>query len=183
LFLDTQSGLSVSRKLKVREGCLGIDHHNGTLAVSFYDPPAIQVLDMNGHILHQIIDTTVLKYPRYVSLSNNKERMYVSDWENEAVYEFTREGHLTKTIKNEEMGRPAGMTVTDGDYVVVCYPNKSDKVGVIVPRTREMQYIYLQDVGRPVSILIVEDKGKLFISERFDSENCSVIKMLDFKKT
>jgi hypothetical protein len=181
MFINTQNGLSISHSLQVRKGCCGIDHHNGIMAVTFSEPAAVQVLDMEGHILHRVSDTSPLGYPRYVSLNNNNESMYVSDWKKNAVYEFTLTGHLKTTIKSKEMEYQCDLTVTTCGNVAVCDPNKSDKIGVIVPGTREPLPLYVQNVLNPYSLVICEDQGKLFISEHRHSKECNYIKEYDLK--
>jgi hypothetical protein len=87
---------------------------------------------MEGHILHQVSDASILKDPINVSLGNDNESMYVSDWKNNAVYEFTLTGHLKTTITNKRMNSPVGLTVTNCGNDAVCDPNKSDYVSVIL---------------------------------------------------
>ncbi|XP_060576978.1 uncharacterized protein LOC132734291 [Ruditapes philippinarum] len=181
MFINTQNGLSVSHSLRVRKGCCGIDHHNGIMAVTFSKPAAVQVLDMEGHILHQVSDTSILADPCYVSLSNDNESMYVSDWKNKTVYEFTLIGHLKTTIKSKEMKCPCALTFTNCGNVAVCDPDISDKIGVIVPGTRELLPLYVQNVLNPFALLICEDQGKLFISEHYKSKECNYIKEYDLK--
>ncbi|XP_060551647.1 uncharacterized protein LOC132713179 [Ruditapes philippinarum] len=181
MFINTQNGLSVSHSLQVGIGCSGIDHRNGIMAVTFIKPAAVQVLDKEGHILHQVSDTSILDRPLYVSLSNDNVSMYVSDWKNNAVYEFTLTGLLKTTIKSKEMKFPCGLTFTNCGNVAACYLLKHDKVGVIVPGTRELLPLYVQNVLMPRSLLICEDQGKLFISEHYESKEPNYIKEYDLK--
>ncbi|XP_060576981.1 uncharacterized protein LOC132734294 [Ruditapes philippinarum] len=181
MFINTQNGLSISHSLQVREGCCGIDHHNGIMALTFSKPAAVQVLDMEGHILHQVSDTSILGCPRCVSLSNNNESMYVSDWENNAVHQFTLTGHLKTTIKSKEMKYPYGLTVANCGNVVVCDADISDKIGVVVSGKSELLPLCVQNVLDPFSLLICEDQGKLFISEHRHSKECNYIKEYDLK--
>jgi hypothetical protein len=107
--------------------------------------------------------------------------MYVSDWKNNVVHEFTLTGHLKTTIKSQEIENPHGLTVTDCGNVAVCDPDKSDKIGVIVPGTRELLPLYMQNVLRPFCLLICKEQGKLFISEYYKSKECNYIKEYDLK--
>jgi hypothetical protein len=79
-----------------------------------------------------------------VSISDDNKNMFVSDIGNEAVHEFTIKGVLKDTTKSEKMGSPLGLTVTDCGCAVVCYPGKSDKVGLVVYGTRKILPSYLQ---------------------------------------
>jgi hypothetical protein len=151
------------------------------MAVTFVDPPAVQVIDMEGHILHQVSDTSILAVPRYVSLSNDNESMYVSDWKNNAVYEFTLIGHLKTTIKSKEIESPHGLTFTNCRNVAVCDPNKSDKIGLFVPFTKELLPLCIENMLHPHSLLFCEELGKLFISEHCRSRKSHYIKEYDLK--
>ncbi|XP_060580570.1 uncharacterized protein LOC132737322 [Ruditapes philippinarum] len=133
VFLNTQNGLTESHSLNVRKGCVGINHRNGILAVAFLNPPAVQVLDMEGQILHEVRDTSILKYPMYVYLSTDNKYMFVSDSGSGVVYKFTLQGELVSQWETENNGTPAGLTVTNCGCAVVCYAMKSDLLGVIVP--------------------------------------------------
>jgi hypothetical protein len=104
LFLNIQKELSVSHSLTIRERCTGIDYKNDMVAVSFIDPPAVQISDMGGYILHEVVDANILMRSLCVSLSNTKEGIFVSDWDNTAVYEFTINGHLKSTFKFQRWG-------------------------------------------------------------------------------
>ncbi|XP_060580576.1 uncharacterized protein LOC132737327 [Ruditapes philippinarum] len=181
LFVNTQSGLTESHSLDVRKGCYGIDHRNGVLAVSFIKPPAVQVLDMEGHILHEVRDTSILKYPRFVYLSTDNEYMFVSDLDNRAVYKFTLHGELISQNKTENNDKPAGLTVTNCGCAVVCYPKKSDSLGVIVPGTREILPFNAQHVLKPLYINISEEQNKMFISEIRNSMDSNLIKIFELK--
>jgi hypothetical protein len=181
MFINTQNGLSVSHSLQVRKGCAGIDHHNGIIAVTFCKSPAVQILDIKGHVLHQVSDTSILGVPLYVSLSSENESMYVSDYKNNAVYEFTLTGHLKATIKSKKMEFPHGLTFTNCGNVAICDPCESDNIRVIVPGTRELLPLYVQNVFNPCSLLLCEDQGKLFITEHHQSKGRNFIKEYDLK--
>lgn len=179
LFLNTQNGLSVSHSLTVRERCTGIDYKNDMMAVTFIDPPAVQILDIGGHILHKVMDTSILMRPLCVSLGNTKESMFVSDWDNNEVHEFTINGHLKSSFKVSDMEHLAGLAVTTCGLIVVCSPDKRDTVGVIVPDTKEIIPMCVQHAVNPASILICEEQRKLFISEFYKSKDCKYIKEYD----
>ncbi|XP_060579509.1 uncharacterized protein LOC132736400 [Ruditapes philippinarum] len=181
LFLTTQSGLIKSHKTSVRHACMGIDHRDGIMAVTFWNPPAVQVMDTKGQILLDLVDTSILEYPQFISLTNNNKSILVSDLGTKAVYEFNLKGELQATNKSVKMGKPAGITVTNCGCAVVCYIGNSDKAGLIVPETRKILPFSLDNVILTLSILISEEQRKLFISEHETSKDCNFIKMFDYK--
>ncbi|XP_060607806.1 uncharacterized protein LOC132759945 [Ruditapes philippinarum] len=181
VFVNTHNGLTESHSLDVRKRCAGIDHRNGILAVAFTKPPAVQVLDMEGHILHEVRDTSMIKYPRYVNLSTDNEYMFVSDTEGGAVYKFTLQGKLISQNKTENNDKPLGLTVTNCGCAVVCYQMKSDSIGVSVPGSEEILPFHLQHVLKPINIYISEDQNKMFIRELRNSMDGNFIKIFELK--
>jgi hypothetical protein len=184
MFLNTQNGLTESYRLDVREWCQGIDHRDGKIAVSFVEPPAVQVIDKEGNILHEVGDTSMLKYPHLVSLSRNNESIFVTDLKNSAVYEFNLKGNLQSINKRGSMNLPAGLTVTNRGYVVVCYLDKSDMFGVIVPGTTHIFPLHtrtLHDSFQPYSVIISEKQRKMFMSESSFSKYCNYIKIFELE--
>ena len=136
---------------------------------------------MVGHILHEVKDTSILKCPEYVCLSNDNERMFVSDPRNAAVYEFTLKGHLINTMKSKEMKTLTGITVTNSGEVVVCDPSISDRVGVIIPGYRETIPLILEHVQEPASVLICEGQKIMFIREHDQGKDANNIKLFHLK--
>ena len=179
LFLNTQHGLTISHSLNVREGCWGTDYYNGKMAVSFVKPSAVQVLDMEGHILHELVDTSILTRPARLALSNKS--IFITDSFNDAVYEFTLNGQLKTTIKSSDMKLPAGITYTSCGSVVVCYSKEKTKVGIIVPGTTEILPFKLQHAIMPYSVLICQENKKMYIGELDISQDCNLIKLYDLK--
>ncbi|XP_060555784.1 uncharacterized protein LOC132716508 [Ruditapes philippinarum] len=181
LFVNTQSGLTESHSLNVGKGCQGIHHRNGIMAVAFTKPPAVQVLNMEGHILHEVRDTSILKYPVFLHLSNANEFMFVSDRDNRAVYKFTLQGELISQNKTENNNIPTGLTVTNCGCAVVCYYRKGDCLEVIVPGSREILPFNARHVLDPLYISISEEQNTMFISEFLTSVDCNFIKIFKLK--
>ncbi|XP_060559776.1 uncharacterized protein LOC132719861 [Ruditapes philippinarum] len=180
LFLNTKVGLTESHSLNVRQGCYGIDHRNGIMAVSFVEPPAVQVINMEGDILHEVRDTGILEFPQFICLNTNNESIFVSDSDNNALYEFTVNKQL-KAVNKTDMGPPFGITVTNCGSVFVCYPFKSEMIGVIVPGTTQITHFHIRDALEPTSIIVSEEEQRVFISESNYSEDCNFIKVIDLK--
>ncbi|XP_053374354.1 uncharacterized protein LOC128546950 [Mercenaria mercenaria] len=176
LFVSTNNGLSESHSLKVRYGCAGIDHHSSKIAVSFYSPPAIQVLGMKGHILHEVSDTSIFKSPYYICMSNDNEGMFVSDVGKHSVYELKIDEELKTTIKSESLTYPAGLVMTTNGTVVVC---GRKRVNMIVPGTSEILPLMQEIIT--ASILVCEEQNKMYISKNLDKVEASFIKIFDLK--
>jgi hypothetical protein len=75
------------------------------------------------------------------------------------------------------MGHLAGLTVTNCGLIVLCSPDKSDKLGIIVPDTKEIIPMYVQQAVN----LICEVQRKLFIIESYKSKDCNYIKEYNLK--
>jgi hypothetical protein len=136
---------------------------------------------MEGHNLHEVRDTSILKYPIFVYLSTDNKSMFVSDKDNRAVYKFTLQGDLISQNKTENNDKQAGLTVTNCGCADVCYPMKSDLLGVIVPGMRAIRSFNVQHVLKPHSINISVEQNKMIISESRLSVDCNFIKIFDIK--
>ncbi|XP_045188247.2 uncharacterized protein LOC123546124 [Mercenaria mercenaria] len=180
LFMSTKNGLSESHSLEVRNGCRGIDHHNGVIAVSFIGPPAVQILNMKGDILHEVKDTSMFQRPEYIAFRGDKS-IVVSDCGKHAVYELTVDGQLKATMTSENLKSPGGLAVTSNGTVVVCDQGNSGRVSMIIPDTREILPLFVQHDQKPSSILVCEESNKLFICEDSSSDDCNYIKMYNLK--
>ncbi|XP_045188304.2 E3 ubiquitin-protein ligase TRIM71-like [Mercenaria mercenaria] len=180
LFISTKNGLSDSHSLEVREGCAGIDHLNGVIAVSFTEPPAVQILNMKGDILHEVKDTSMFKYPQYIAFRGDKS-IVVSDLHKHAVYELTVDGHLKAIMTSENLKSPGGLAVTSNGTVVVCGQNNSGSLSMIVPDTREILPLFIQHVQKPRTILICEESNKMFLCENYTADDRNHIKMFDLR--
>ncbi|XP_053406433.1 uncharacterized protein LOC128559233 [Mercenaria mercenaria] len=164
LFMSTKNGLTESHSLKVRTDCRGIDHRNGIIAVSFIIPPAVQILNMKGDILRTVKDTSMFVYPTYIAFRGDKS-IIVSDCCKHEVYELTIDGHLKATMTSENLKSPRGLAVTSNRTVVVCGEDDNGRVSMIVPDTKEILPLFVQNVQKPMSILVCEGDNKLFVCE------------------
>ncbi|XP_045167572.2 protein wech-like [Mercenaria mercenaria] len=178
LFVDTKNGLSTNNILTVRKNCKGIDYHDGHLVVSFCgSPPAVQILNMNGHILHEISDTHIFQHPCNVAFSKDKKTVFVSDFKKNTVNELEIDGNLNVLVKHENLNRPSGLAMTKSGSVVVCCVGDSDRVSMIDTSTTEVLPLYTQHVEKPESILVREDLNCMYICENRGTVDSNYIKM------
>ncbi|XP_053395676.1 E3 ubiquitin-protein ligase TRIM71-like [Mercenaria mercenaria] len=178
LFMNKRGGLSESHTIKVKQWCRGIDHHNGKIVVSFTCyPAAVEVLNMKGEILHHAdypMSVNCTLY--YLGYSNDGKSFFVSDNGGNTVWELSADGQL-KTKISENLKGPCGLAVTKDGTIVVCNRGDNDKLTLIFPDTRKLQYLFVKNVKNPEAVLICEDSSKMYISEC----NNMHIKVFDLK--
>ncbi|XP_045168887.2 E3 ubiquitin-protein ligase TRIM71-like [Mercenaria mercenaria] len=179
LFVNIENGETEGHSLKVRNRCFGIDHMNGLIAVSFCSPSAIQILNMKGHILHEV--TKMFAWPSYIALSKDCKSMYVSDFHNQSVYELTIDGHLKNTYEGEYLYRPRGLAITNDGNIVVCCPDQNSTVSMIITKTGEILNFPVQHVQKPFTLLLCEDQNKMFICEYNRSADRNYVQIFDLR--
>lgn len=184
VFIKKEKRLSICDILIVRNGCLGIDHRKGVIAVSFSYPPAIQILNIKGDILYEVPDHVYGLFVDlcYIAFSADGKELYVTDPVQKAVNVILIEGEITKSKKHRALNKPMGIAVATDGTVIVCCQSTSDEVKMIIPNTNDIQTLYVQNVEAPCSILLCKEQNKLYISEHFFSRaNNLFVKMFDLK--
>ncbi|XP_045167057.2 tripartite motif-containing protein 66-like [Mercenaria mercenaria] len=164
LFVNTKNGLSESHSLKVRNNCRGIDHRNGVIGLAYGHPPAVQILNMKGDILHEVKDTSLLQYPEFIAVIDDTN-IIISDSYKSAAYHLTIDGHLQVTKKFERLQSIRGLAVTSNGTDVFCCPKNSGRLSIVLPNTGKTLPFYVQHVQKPFNILICEEESNLFLSE------------------
>ena len=117
-FISTSSSKLTKKRMIVVDGdCHGISCHQDKLVVSFYNPPKLQILDLNGNILTTIKGKhDVLKNPLHVTC--DRKSIFVSDWGMKSLMVLTWQGEVTGRYGNMEY--PSGLAMTDKGTILVC---------------------------------------------------------------
>lgn len=176
-FMNIKNELSLSHCFKVTGSCWGIDHLNGLLAVSFCSPPGVQILQINGDILHEVRDTSVLGLPYYIAFNHDYESIYVSDSLKDTLFTFTLDGKLKAKISLKKDSCPMNLAMTSDGTVIICCENISDSLSMIVPDTDTLLQLPIEHVQKPISILFCEDQNKIYIGESKHSTDSNNIKV------
>ncbi|XP_060605372.1 uncharacterized protein LOC132757896 [Ruditapes philippinarum] len=165
LFLNTKNGLTLDRTLRVRKNCRGIDHSNGLLAVTFTSPPTVQVLNLNGKILHQIQDTETFQLPGSVVFTNDSTCLLVSDFGKNTVYKLEINDNLTVHSEFKNLNRPSGLVLAKSNTAIVCCTGDNERLSMINIREKDVQFLNTNHVQKPVSITISKGHDYMYICE------------------
>lgn len=102
LFIKQEKRLSVCDILAVRHGCLGIDHREGVIAVSFSYPAAVKILNIKGDILREVPDHAYGLFVDlcYIAFSADGKELYVSDPVKKAMNVISIDGEIKKSKRH-----------------------------------------------------------------------------------
>lgn len=178
LLMNTRNGLTQDNALKVRKNCRGIDHQNGLLAVTFISPPAVQILNLEGEILHSIYDSQMFRHPCSVVFTNDNNGLFVSDFMNNTVYKLKIMKHRIVRTKYEDLNRPSGLAVTKSNKVMICCTGYNGQISVInAAGGKQIHALYTEHVHKPVSVVISEGQNYICISENKGAVDTDFIKV------
>ncbi|XP_060568493.1 E3 ubiquitin-protein ligase TRIM71-like [Ruditapes philippinarum] len=120
----SSNSLSLKNKLKV-DGCFGISHHQGKLALTFSLPPKLQIMDLKGNMKIKVEKDSngdnIFNSLWYVT--TNSHSIYVSDYFKHEVIWFNWQGEMIgRNVDNE---CPRGISLLDnGSFFVSDYLGK-----------------------------------------------------------
>ncbi|KAH3822344.1 uncharacterized protein LOC127831632 [Dreissena polymorpha] len=158
---DTHS-LSQSRIIKVDGNCYGIDHHQGSLYVSFNNPGSVKVLDLDGKILEKFSQS--FGVPWYVAVSADGRSIYVSDSGQNAVTLMDSQGQVKNTFKDASLLGIRGIATDRSGSVYVCGWSSNNVMQMTSYFSKEQT---LQDgklrIGRPYCVAYCDVSDRLFI--------------------
>ncbi|XP_060589365.1 uncharacterized protein LOC132744627 [Ruditapes philippinarum] len=112
--LVTDKKLTPIREIKVNGQCRGIAHYQNTLLVSFVEPPKLQILTLDGEVVHNITAGT-LGWPGCVEVNVCGSSFFVSDNNNSSLMKFSFDGKLLATYQDESFKYPRSFTVCEDD--------------------------------------------------------------------
>lgn len=170
--ITTNGGLKLvlSACIEVNGECMGIDFTGDKLVVSFRNPGSVEILDLDGTVLHHVCDhsTTNLLFSWPLSLCIAKEIdqevIYVSDYKLNSITKLSISGQVLET--NECSSGCQGITATDDGQVIVC-GNLSEDVVVVSPDLKNFS-ILISGVS-PIAVLYCGTQQKIYLSCKDDN--------------
>lgn len=120
--------------------------------------------------------------PMGIVVSDDGERIYVSDFVQLAVFKFDfGKKTFTKLTKDKQLERPAGIALDAAENIYVV---ESDKKGIQVfsPEGKEIRFITDPSIERPTGIAIDRLRGKIYLSDTSHSKNTAhTVKIFDME--
>lgn len=112
-----------------------------------------------------------LTEPSGIAVSDDGQRIYVSDFVQLALYKFDFGKHtFTKLNKDKQLERPSGVALDANENIYVV---ESDKKGIQVfdPDGKDLRFITDPSISRPTGIAIDRARGKIYLSDTSHSKS------------
>ncbi|XP_053402777.1 uncharacterized protein LOC128558034 [Mercenaria mercenaria] len=179
-FLSFRSGLSKTCGIAVNGKCYGIAYSNDRLVVSYFAPPKVEILSLDGKVI-QRIDTdssgkALFQYPRYVAVDRDGNCIYVSDYSAPSVTKVTTSGKILDTYKDTKLLHPDGIAVYSDGSVLVCNP-VNDNLHLLSSENKKIKTV-LNKTERPQALCFNRESDSLFLS--FYGSKCDTIQKYKF---
>ncbi|XP_060576277.1 uncharacterized protein LOC132733632 [Ruditapes philippinarum] len=173
------SGNNLKKKqaIKVDGLCWGISYQEDKMVVSLSNPAKVQILAINGTVLHTIEDENIFKRPDNIATCDNG--IYISDCGMKTItklnWQCEVKGEYVCTVD------PRGLTMSEDWTVFVCYPDNKT-IGEISDDCNEGQVVVDDKQLKPWAVHWSDETSSLYTSTQSSSEDDNFIKIFKLSK-
>lgn len=159
-------------RFKTRLHCHGIAYSRviNKLAVTFTDPPEIQIIDQAGTVFKSISRNmdgdTYFVSPLFAAASLCGGEIYISDTDKNTIFSISVDGFNLKNVYTDaDLELPLGLTVDETGAVFVCGKN-SNNIHVLSSELSKVQVLLggQDGIKRPVSVAYRRTEKTLYVS-------------------
>jgi len=159
--------LTKEKELTVRRAILGLTSSRNSLVVSFYSQPWLEVISMDGNVLHQFDKSG--KYQQFIDpefmCSTPGGSVFISDRGTNTITKVDESLNILQTFTSPLIQGPYGITAVTEDQVLVCiWQNHS--IVLLQPSTNTISTLLGKDEGIevPYSLTYCPDQKKVFVA-------------------
>jgi len=166
--VSTQRQLTLTTRIKTRQGCRGIRYWQDTLIVTFSEGTVL-VIDLKGNVVMEMDNTNagylLFKCPLYVTVDYKGSTLYVSDGVKNTITKMDLTLKVVATIKNKTIRAPHGMFPLDDHHLLVCSFG-SHNVVLLNTETQEERVVLGpgQGILWPRCVSYSAELGKLYVT-------------------
>jgi len=169
--------LTLGQSLKVNEYAWDIARSEEGLVVSYTLSPWLEVLAMNGTVLHRFKPADgrdVFKRPYFIATSADN-MVYVSDKDTSTITQLDSNLRVTKTFSDPMLHEPRGIISVSADQVLVC-SRGNHRVLLLCPSTGVITSILDKKDGikKPYALTFSPSQRKLYVVPDDRSERVQV---------
>ncbi|XP_060591883.1 E3 ubiquitin-protein ligase TRIM71-like [Ruditapes philippinarum] len=168
--------LSKQTSFAVSGECAGITaFEKEKLAVSFIDPPKVEILSTDGKVLERFSKDRYGKElflcPRYIATDWENECFYISDTLKHTVVKMSKFGQVLSEYRDDNLVNPKGIEVCGDGTVIVCNFGNGN-LHMISPNC-EKKRILLHGIKKPrvVCVKIENERPILYLSSESGNED------------
>jgi len=158
--------LTLGRSLNVNGDVRGIARSEEGLVVSYESSPWLEVLALNGRVLHRFMPVAgrgVFEYTAFIATSADN-MVYVSDWGTSTVTQLDSNLRVTKTFSDPMLQKPWGIISVSADQVLVC-SRDNNRILLLCPSTGVITSILDKKDGieKPYALTFSPSQRKLYV--------------------
>jgi len=145
----------------------GVARSEDKIVVSYVSPPWLQVLSMDGTVMHtfntQAAGGDVFKCPLFITTSADG-MVYVSDRDKSTVTQLDSNLHVIRTYSDPILQNPCGIISVSADQVLVC-SHDNHRILLLCPSTGAITSILGQQDGikEPWALTYSPSQKKLYV--------------------
>jgi len=168
LVISTQGQLTLTARIKTRQGCRGIQYWQDTIIVTFSEGTVL-VMDMKGNVVRELDNENagyqLFQCPLYVTVDNKGSALYVSDVNKHTITKMDLALKVVATVENKAINGPFAMFPLDDHHLLVC-GYRSHNVVLVNTETREERVVLGPDQGIqwPVCVICSPEVGKFYVT-------------------
>jgi len=159
--------LELGRSIRVKGNVWGISRSEDRLIVSYVSPPGLEVLSMDGRVIHTFINQAagvdVFNGPSFISTSADG-MIYVSDCNKSTITQLDSNLRVTRTYSDPILQNPFGIICVNADQVLVCSQG-SNRIVLLCPSTGAITSLLGQQDGieKPYALTYSPSQKKLYV--------------------
>jgi len=158
--------LELGRSLMLNGDVRGVAKSEDNIVVSYESPPGLQVLSMDGTVMHTFNTWAkggdVFKWPLFIATSADG-MVYVSD-RDKIVIQLDSNLHVIKTYSDPILQKPLGIISVSADQVLVC-SHDNHRILLLCPSTGAITSILGEQDGikEPWALTYSPSQKKLYV--------------------
>jgi len=159
--------IQLGRSFSVSGNVSGVARSEDKIVVSYVAPPGLQVLSMDGTVMHtfntRAVGGYVFKCPLFITTSTDG-MVFVSDRAKATVTQLDSNLHVTRTYSDPILQNPQGIISVSADQVLVCSPG-NHRILLLCPSTGAITSILGQQDGIkwPRALTYSPSQKKLYV--------------------
>lgn len=166
-------GLTKKYEIKVEGKCSGIVHKDRLLYVSYFDPPKIEVLYLEGDVWQRYTKDNfgvhMFNTPRYLDVAKNENYenyVVVTDWRRNYIHKVKLD--VRKYRDTDKMNGLNAVVILPDESLLVCTENhKVHHISSDLTQSRTVLHDVQDNVANPEAMCFNPENNTLFLSNRF----------------
>jgi len=162
--------LTKARELTVSKDVYGLTSSRNSLVVFFSSRPWLEVISMDGKVLHQLGksgNSQQFMYPAFMCTTPGGS-VFISDYGTDTITKVDAQLNLLQTFTSPLLQEPYGITAVTEDQILVC-SWKNNSIVLLQPSTNTMSTLLGEDDGikYPFTLTYCTDQKKVYVATYF----------------